>query len=109
MNLVESANMFFGNDDDLDTEVLGMLEEGTKDIKVKNPGEEKLKEGAWKEKTIGELVKHFIALAHKKGKAPVMRSILNIERWNESKNEALSKKARSVINKLEKNKTWENM
>ena len=109
MNLVESANMFFGPDDDLDSEVLEVLEEGTKDIKVEHPGMEKMKEGAWKEKNVGELVKHFIALAHKKGKAPVMRSILNIERWNEKKEQSLSKKARSVINKLEANKSWKDM
>ena len=109
MNLIERANMFFGEDEDLDSEVLEMLEEGTKDIKVEHPGIEKMKEGAWKEKNVGDLVKHFTALAHKKGKAPVMRSILNIERWNEKKEPSLSKKARSVINKLEASSTWKNM
>lgn len=114
-NLVESANMFFGNDDELDAEVQALVEQeiieeaSTKNIKVEHPGMEKMKEGAWKEKNVGQLVSHFITLAKSKGKAPVMRSILNIERWNEKKEPSLSKKARSVINKLEKNKTWENM
>lgn len=107
--LLEMANNFFGNDDELDTEVETMLEESTKDIKVEHPGIEKMKAGAWEDKTIAELVKHFITLAKTKGKAAVMRSILNIERWNEKKNKPLSSKARSVINKLEASKQWENI
>ena len=78
----------------------------TKKIKIKHPGITELPTGAWGDWKAGKLVEHFISVAKKKGRGPIMRSILNIERWNKNDNKPLSSKARGVINALKKSPEW---
>ena len=88
----------------------GLLnEDSAPDIKAKHEGITQLPEGAWNDWGVEKLVNHFIAIAKKKGKPTIMNSLLNIERWNDKKNIELSKKARSVIDKLMTSKIWENI
>lgn len=87
-------------------ELLKLMEVDTTQIKVKHPGILEIPEG----KHFWEMpLKHYINLAKKKGKAAIMRALLNLERWNKRKNPAISKKARAIINALEKNKAWQEL
>ena len=79
----------------------------TKKIKSENPGITGLPEGAWKKWSVGKLVNHFISKAKSKGKPAISKAVMNIERWNKNDNPTLSKKARSVMNKLKASKEWE--
>ena len=83
------------------------FDQGAPDIKVKNPGILEIPEGAFNEWGVGKLVKHFISLAKKKGKAAVMRAVVNLERWNKNDDPDIAKKARSVINALKESTDWE--
>lgn len=72
---------------------------GTTSIKVENPGILEVPE----DKGFGELpISHYIALEEKKGRAAVMRALLNLERWNSKKHPNISNKAREIINALKK-------
>ena len=86
---------------------LKKVSDAANDIKAKNPGILDLPEDGFKTKSVEALAKHFITLAKTKGAAPVMRAILNIERWNKNRDKSLADKARSVINRLEKSEGWE--
>jgi len=69
----------------------------TKDIKAKNPGILNVPEG----KSVQSLPKsHFEGLMKSKGRAPIMRALLNLERWNKKDNAKLSKWARKMIDSL---------
>lgn len=72
-----------------------ILNEATdvKKIKVTNPGILEVPEG----KNIMSLpVSHFVALAKKKGLAPIVKALLNLYRWNENDNPKLSAWAKST-------------
>jgi len=71
----------------------------TTSIKVKNPGILEVPKG----KHFDELpISHYIALEEKKGRAAVMRALLNLERWNSNNHPSTSASARKIINALKK-------
>ena len=74
-------------------------------IKAKNPGITDLPDGAWKEWSVGKLVSHFKTQAKEDGKQAISRAVNNIARWNKKKDPSLSKKAKSVMEKL--SKAWD--
>ena len=82
----------------LDKFVDGLLsEESTKDIKVEHPGILEVPEG----KHFSDLpISHYKDLMKKKGNAPVMRALLNLERWNKEKNPSVAAKARKIIDSV---------
>ncbi len=45
---------------------------------------------------------HFVNLAKKKGRALIVRALLNLERWNKTRNPAIAKHARAAINAIAK-------
>ena len=47
-------------------------------------------------------ISHFVSIAKKKGRALVVRALLNLERWNKTKNPKLSAHARAAINAIGK-------
>ena len=47
-------------------------------------------------------ISHFVALAKKKGRALIVRALLNLERWNKTKNPKLAAHARAAINAIGK-------
>lgn len=69
-------------------------------VTAKTPGITGLPDDAWKEWSVGKLVKHFRTLGGQIGKAPAMRTVLNIERWNKTQDPKLSAKARTVIDQI---------
>lgn len=76
----------------------------TKNIKVKNPGILEIPEG----KHFWQMpLKHYIDLAKKKGRAAVMRALLNLFRWNKNKNPDISKKAKDIIDRLKNSPQWQ--
>jgi hypothetical protein len=79
---------------------------GTSDIKVEHPGILEVPEG----KDFSDLPQaHYISLAKSKGKAAVMKALLNLERWNKSKAPEVSSKARKIIDGLMANKSWQDI
>jgi len=68
------------------------------DIEVQNPGMLEVPEG----KSIQDLpVKHFKALIDKKGRAPIIRALTNLEIWNKNDNKSLSNWAKKMKKSLE--------
>ncbi len=90
----------------IDLKKNSFIEVDTKNIKVKNPGVLDIPE----DKNFWDMpLNHFIDLAKTKGKKEVMAALLNLERWNKTKEPSISKKAREIINSLKKNKNWINI
>lgn len=80
-----------------------ILDADTRTIKAKNPGLLQIPEG----KKFYEMpLSHYVSLAKSKGRAAVMRGLLNLERWNKQQNPGISEKARGIINKLKENSEW---
>lgn len=74
------------------------IEEGrAPDIKAVHAGLLKLPDGAFVEWPVPKLVKHMKKLIADKGQGPIMKGLVNLERWNKNDNPKLSKKARAVI------------
>ena len=68
------------------------------DIETKNPGILEVPEG----KNVDNLpVKHFKALIDKKGRAPIIRALTNLEVWNKNDNKSLSSWAKKMKKSLE--------
>lgn len=68
------------------------------DIEAKNPGMLEVPEG----ESVEDLsVKHFKALIDKKGRAPVIRALTNLEVWNKNDNKSLSNWAKKMKKSLE--------
>ena len=68
------------------------------DIEAKNPGILEVPEG----KNVDDLpVKHFKALIDKKGRAPIIRALNNLEVWNKNDNKSLSSWAKKMKKSLE--------
>ena len=47
-------------------------------------------------------ISHFVNLAKRKGRALIVRALLNLERWNKTKNPAIAKHARAAIKAIAK-------
>lgn len=84
-----------------------ILAQSPKDIKVKHPDILKVPENFMKEKNIGDIVTRMITRGKKEGKGPIMRALNNLVRWNKNKEPSFSKKMKSVVENLKKNKDWE--
>lgn len=68
------------------------------DIKPKNEGILEVPEG----KNVNDLpVKHFKTLIDKKGRAPIIRALTNLEVWNKNDNKSLSAWAKKMKKSLE--------
>ena len=68
------------------------------DIKAKNPGILEVPE----DKNVQDLpVKHFKSLIDKRGRAPIIRALTNLEVWNKSCNKSLSSWAKSMKKSLQ--------
>lgn len=68
------------------------------DIEAKNPGILEVPEG----KSVQDLpVKHFKFLIDKKGRAPIIRALTNLEVWNKNENKSLSAWAKKMKKSLE--------
>ena len=68
------------------------------DIQPKNEGILEVPEG----KNIDDLpVKHFKSLIDKKGRAPIIRALTNLEIWNKNDNKSLSAWAKKMKKSLE--------
>lgn len=68
-------------------------------IDVKNPGMLEVPDG----KNVDDLpMSHFEKLVDKKGYAPVIRALTNLEVWNKDKNKSLSNWASNMADKLKK-------
>lgn len=87
-----------------DEEILKLvMDADVRTIKAKNPGLLQIPEG----KKFYEMpLSHYIGLAKSKGRAAIMRGLLNLERWNKQQNPGISEKARGIINKLKENSEW---
>ena len=69
------------------------------EIEVENPGVLEVPEG----KNVEDLpIKHFVALANKKGLSTITKALNNLQVWNKNKNKPLSKWARDMIDKVTK-------
>jgi len=82
------------------------------EIEVKNTGVLEVPEN----KNVDELpIKHFVALANKKGLSTVTRALNNLQVWNKNKDPKLSKWAGDMIDKVtkrfenKKNESYENI
>lgn len=75
----------------------------TSEIKAEHPGLLELPEDKGFEEVS---LSHYINLAKSKGRAAIMRGLLNLERWNKNKKPSISAKARKIINQLKKNEEW---
>ena len=68
------------------------------DIQPKNEGILEVPEG----KNVDDLpVKHFKSLIDKKGRAPIIRALTNLEIWNKNDNKSLSAWAKKMKKSLE--------
>lgn len=68
------------------------------DIQPKNEGILEVPEG----KNVNDLpVKHFKTLIDKKGRAPIIRALTNLEVWNKNDNKSLSAWAKKMKKSLE--------
>ena len=68
------------------------------DIQAKNPGILEVPEG----KRVQDLpVKHFEDLIDKKGRAPIIRALTNLEVWNRNDNKSLSSWAKKMKKSLD--------
>ena len=68
------------------------------DIKAENPGMLEVPEG----KNVQDLpVSHFKGLIDKKGRAPIIRALTNLEVWNKNDNKSLSAWAKKMKKSLE--------
>ena len=99
-------NTFLGNEDGLEwfikdeevTESLSIKEQSA-NIEVENPGILEVP----KDKNVEDLpIKHFVALANKKGLATITKALNNLQVWNKNKNPKLSKWAGDMIDKVSK-------
>lgn len=79
----------------------------TKKIKTKHPGILEVPENFMKEKGVGEIVRRMITRAKDAGKGSIMRALNNLVRWNKNDEPIFSKKMKSVVESLKKNKEWE--
>lgn len=85
----------------------GVVAQDPKKIKIKHPGILDVPENFMKEKGVGEIVRRMITRAKDAGKGPIMRALNNLVRWNKDREPAFSKKMKSVVENLKKNKEWE--
>lgn len=90
-----------------EADIHNIIAQNPKDIKVKHPGILKVPENFMKEKNVGEIVTRMITRAKDAGKGPIMRALNNLVRWNKNKEPSFSKKMKSVVENLKKNKKWE--
>lgn len=68
------------------------------DIQAENPGILEVPE----DKNVQDLpVKHFKNLIDKKGRAPIIRALTNLEVWNKNDNKSLSSWAKKMKQSLE--------
>ena len=68
------------------------------DIQPKNEGILEVPEG----KNVNDLpIKHFKALIDRKGRAPIIRALTNLEVWNKNDNKSLSSWAKKMKKSLE--------
>lgn len=75
------------------------IKEQSANIEVENPGILEVPEG----KNVEDLpIKHFVALADKKGLSTITRALNNLQVWNKNKNPKLSKWAEDMIDKVTK-------
>ena len=75
------------------------IKEETVNIETENPGILEVPEG----KNVEDLpIKHFVAIANKKGLSTVTRALNNLQVWNKNKNKPLSKWAGDMIDKVTK-------
>ena len=75
------------------------IKEQSANIEVENPGILEVPEG----KNVEDLpIKHFVALADKKGLSTITRALNNLQVWNKNKNPKLSKWAGDMIDKVTK-------
>ncbi len=75
------------------------IKEQSANIEVENPGILEVPEG----KNVEDLpIKHFVALADKKGLSTITRALNNLQVWNKNKNKPLSKWAGDMIDKVTK-------
>ena len=81
-----------------------LKEEDTEDIKVEHPGILEVPEGKNVE-DLGE--EHFKALIKKKGWGAISRALMNLVRWNETKNPSLSSWAHGMQKRLSKDQEKE--
>jgi len=66
-------------------------------IKVKNPGILEIPE----DKRFDKMpLSHYKSLMKKKGRAQIMRALLNLERWNKNDDPDIAEKARKLIDAL---------
>lgn len=73
------------------------IDERAPDIKAVHAGLLKLPDGAFAEWPVKKLVAHMKKLIADKGQGPIMKGLVNLERWNKNDNPKMSKKARAVI------------
>ena len=75
------------------------INEQNVEIEVKNPGVLEVPEG----KNVEDLpIKHFVAIADRKGLGAVTKALNNLQVWNKKKNPSLSKWAGDMIDKVTK-------
>lgn len=80
-------------------ESLRTIREQQTNIEVENPGVLEVPEG----KNVEDLpIKHFVAIANKRGLSTVTRALNNLQVWNKNKNKPLSKWAGDMIDKVTK-------
>ena len=76
-----------------------LFREQQANIEVENPGVLEVPEG----KNVEDLpIKHFVAIADKRGLSTVTRALNNLQVWNKNKNKPLSKWAGDMIDKVTK-------
>ena len=76
-----------------------LFREQQANIEVENPGVLEVPEG----KNVEDLpIKHFVAIANKRGLSTVTRALNNLQVWNKNKNKPLSKWAGDMIDKVSK-------
>ena len=76
-----------------------LFREQQANIEVENPGVLEVPEG----KNVEDLpIKHFVAIANKRGLSTVTRALNNLQVWNKNKNKPLSKWAGDMIDKVTK-------
>lgn len=76
------------------------------EVKVKNP---KILDVPNNKNFYQMPLKHFIGIAKKKGVSAVQKALANLERFNKNKNPDVSKKASDIIDKLKKNKEFQDI
>lgn len=71
------------------------------------PGVTGLPSGAWTSWSVKQICDHMSKRAKAIGAGPAMRAVMNIERWNKTKNPPLSKKAGQVVECLKRSPVYQ--